>query len=116
MFDSTEGLVFGVTSSSITRQQSTLSPQKPSSSENQPPIELEVIAPPDTGYKVSNATTGTRTNIPRRDIPQSIQVIPRAVIEDQAADSSGEVLRNAGVQRGGLPSRNSDNIVSILNE
>ncbi|MEH1841449.1 MAG: TonB-dependent siderophore receptor [Nostoc sp.] len=113
LFDSDEGLVFGVSSSEITGQQPTPPSQKPSSSENQPPIELEVIAPPDTGYNLSNATTGTRTNTPRRDIPQSIQVIPRAVIEDQAADFSGEVLRDAGVQRGGLPSRNTDNIVII---
>ncbi|MEH1846499.1 MAG: TonB-dependent receptor plug domain-containing protein [Nostoc sp.] len=113
LFDSNEGLVFGVTSNATTGQQATPPLQKPSSDENQAPIELEVIAPPDTGYNVSNATTGTRTNTPRRDIPQSIQVIPRAVIEDQAADSSGEVLRDAGLQRGGLPSRNTDNIVII---
>ena len=113
LFDSPEGLVIGVTSTTSTAQQPAPPQQKPPTSENKVPIELEVIAPPDTGYNPTDANVGTRTSAPKRDIPQSIQVIPRAMIEDQAADFSGEILRDAGVQRGGLPSRNTDNIVII---
>ena len=101
LFDSSEGLVFGVTSSSIIGQQPTLSPQKPSSSENQAPIELEVIAPPDTGYNPNDANVGTRTNTPLRDIPQTVNVIPQQVIKDQRALTIGEALRNVGVVGGG---------------
>lgn len=97
LFDSTEGLVFGVTSNATTQQQPTSSPQKPLSTENQAPIELEVIAPPDTGYNPTDANVGTRTNTPLRDIPQTINVIPQQVIKDQRALTIGEALRNVGV-------------------
>ena len=101
LFDSSEGLVFGVTSSSTTGQQPTPPLQKPSSSENQAPIELEVIAPPDIDYNPTDATIGTRTNTPLRDIPQTINVVPQQVIKDQRALTIGEALRNVGVVGGG---------------
>ncbi|MEM8613736.1 MAG: TonB-dependent siderophore receptor [Cyanobacteria bacterium P01_H01_bin.105] len=47
-------------------------------------------------YFVPNASTATRTDTPLRDIPQSIQVIPRQVIEDQQATGIEEVLDNVG--------------------
>jgi iron complex outermembrane recepter protein len=46
------------------------------------------------GYRVPNATVGTKTDTPLRDIPQSIQVIPRQIIEDQKAIRYFDVLRN----------------------
>ncbi|MEM7062510.1 MAG: TonB-dependent receptor [Cyanobacteria bacterium P01_B01_bin.77] len=46
-------------------------------------------------YFIPNASTATRTDTPLRDIPNSIQVIPRQVIEDQQAIALEEVLRNA---------------------
>ncbi|MEM7062481.1 MAG: TonB-dependent siderophore receptor [Cyanobacteria bacterium P01_B01_bin.77] len=49
----------------------------------------------DDDYFLPNASTATRTDTPLRDIPQSIQVIPRQVIEDQQATSIEEVLDNA---------------------
>ncbi|MEM1254613.1 MAG: TonB-dependent receptor [Cyanobacteria bacterium P01_H01_bin.21] len=49
----------------------------------------------DDDYFVPNTSTATRTDTPLRDIPQSIQVIPRQVIEDQQATSIEEVLENA---------------------
>ncbi|MEH2455078.1 TonB-dependent siderophore receptor [Nostoc sp.] len=91
-----EGLVFGVTSNATTGKQPT-----PSSSENQAPIELDVIAPPDTGYNPTDAAIGTRTNTPLLDIPQTINVIPQQVIKDQRALTIGEALRNVGVVGGG---------------
>lgn len=41
----------------------------------------------DEGYNPSSASTATRTDIPLRDIPQSIQVVPRQVIEDRNPDT-----------------------------
>jgi iron complex outermembrane recepter protein len=48
--------------------------------------ELEIVVTGDeegSRYRVPNASAATRTETPIRDIPQSIQVVPRQVIEDQ---------------------------------
>ncbi|OKH28346.1 TonB-dependent receptor [Chroogloeocystis siderophila] len=45
-------------------------------------------------YAPEDATTATRTETPLRDIPQSIQVVPSQVIQDQQANELDEVLRN----------------------
>ena len=49
----------------------------------------------DDDYFVPEASAATRTDTPLRDVPQSIQVIPRQVIEDQQATGLEEVLENA---------------------
>lgn len=67
------------------------------------PIELVVTAErePETGYQVDRATTATRTDTPLRDIPQSIQVIPQQVLEDQQVIQLREATRNvSGVVEG----------------
>jgi iron complex outermembrane recepter protein len=62
-------------------------------------IQVVVTGEQEEGYAPSNATTATRTDTPLRDIPQSIQVIPRQVIEDQRAIRVSDALRNvSGVQ------------------
>jgi len=48
----------------------------------------------DTGYVADDASTATRTDTPLRDIPQSIQVVPQQVLEDQQVGSVSEALRN----------------------
>ena len=58
-------------------------------------IQITVTGEDGGDYFVPNATTATRTDTPIRDTPQSIQVIPRQVIEDQQATSLPEVLENA---------------------
>ncbi|NEP61508.1 MAG: TonB-dependent siderophore receptor, partial [Symploca sp. SIO2G7] len=40
------------------------------------------------------STTGTRTDTPLRDIPQSIQVVPKEVLEDQQVIRLEDALRN----------------------
>ena len=66
------------------------------------PIELVSTAKPkepESGYSVPSATTGTRTDTPIRDIPQSIQVVPRRVIEDRQVVRPDELTNNvSGVQ------------------
>ncbi|WP_439566413.1 TonB-dependent siderophore receptor, partial [Gloeocapsopsis crepidinum] len=57
-------------------------------------------------YFATDATTATRTETPLRDIPQSIQVIPQTVLEDQQVLRLDEAVRNtagviAGNQRAG---------------
>lgn len=58
-------------------------------------LEITVTAEEkEEGYNPSNASTATRTDTPLRDIPQSIQVVPKAVIEDQGVTRIGDALRN----------------------
>ncbi|MCX7594685.1 MAG: TonB-dependent siderophore receptor [Fischerella sp.] len=95
LFDSDEGLVLGVTPTASSAQQQQT--EKPSESDQQP-IEL-VVTGEQEGYSVPDASTATRTDIPLRDIPQSIQVIPRQVIEDRNVVRLSELADNvSGVQ------------------
>ncbi|MEM7761933.1 MAG: TonB-dependent siderophore receptor [Cyanobacteria bacterium P01_A01_bin.40] len=60
-------------------------------------------------YFVPDASTATRTNTAIRDIPQSIQVIPQQVIEDQQAIGLDEVLSNvSGVTTGGTTGNSNE--------
>jgi iron complex outermembrane receptor protein len=45
-------------------------------------------------YSAEVSTIGTRTDTPLRDIPQSIQVVKRSVLEDQQANSLTQALEN----------------------
>lgn len=105
LFDSDEGLIFGLTPVVSTAQQPP-TPQSPTeekpTEENQPekpsastdePIELVVTGEQD-GYSVPEASTATRTDTPLRDIPQSIQVIPQQVIKDQGITRITDATRN----------------------
>jgi iron complex outermembrane recepter protein len=56
----------------------------------------------DSPYFTPNATTGTRTDTPLRDIPQSIQVIPKQILKDQRITRLEEALNNiSGFNYGG---------------
>lgn len=57
-------------------------------------IQLVVTGEEGSDYVVPNATTATRTDTPLRDVPQSIQVIPQEVIEDQQVLRLGDAVRN----------------------
>jgi iron complex outermembrane receptor protein len=59
-------------------------------------IRIGVTGEGDEGYAPSDSSTATRTDTPLRDIPQSIQVIPQAVIEDRDARELGNTLETAG--------------------
>ena len=63
---------------------------------------LRIVVTGEQGsrYVEPNTSTATRTDTPLRDIPQSIQVIPREVLEDQQVIRLGDALRNvSGVVR-----------------
>ncbi|MBW4678304.1 MAG: TonB-dependent siderophore receptor [Desmonostoc geniculatum HA4340-LM1] len=110
LFDSDEGLVFGLIPAATAMQPPQQQPQTPqtpeqeqSTSETQPeqeasaeddePIELVVTGEQD-GYRVPNASTATKTDTPLRDIPQSIQIVPQEVLRDQNVPNLQEALRN----------------------
>ena len=73
--------------------------------QTEPDEEIEIIATgegEEDDYYVPDASTATRTDTPLRDIPQSIQVIPEQVLEDQQVVELNEALRNvSGVTFGG---------------
>ncbi|MBD6619068.1 TonB-dependent receptor [Komarekiella sp. 'clone 1'] len=125
LFDGDEGLIFSVAGAVTSAQQPETSPQQQPeqptretqpetpSAESDEPIELVVTGEQDS-YRVPNATTATRTDTPLRDIPQSIQVIPQQVIQDQQATRLVEVLKNApGVVLGSRSPRDPLNIINI---
>jgi iron complex outermembrane receptor protein len=72
----------------------------PEAQTEEAPLELTVTAEQEAeGYRVLDATTATKTDTPLRDIPQSIQVIPREVIEDRQVVRLNELADNvSGVQ------------------
>jgi len=45
-------------------------------------------------YRAIDTTTATRTDTPILEVPQSIQIVPREVLEDQAARDLGDVTQN----------------------
>jgi iron complex outermembrane recepter protein len=64
-------------------------------------IQVVVTGEQEEGYQADEATTATRTDTPLREIPQSIQVIPRQVLEDQQVIQLEEAVRNvSGVTSG----------------
>nr|MCU0965221.1 hypothetical protein [Burkholderiaceae bacterium] len=58
-----------------------------------PPVE-QTTAGPVQGYRAITATSATRTPTPLEQIPQSIQVITRPLINDQNNQTVTEALRN----------------------
>ncbi len=115
-----EGLVFAVASAAASGQQtqtpqpeteqpaSETQPEQPSA-ESDEPIELVVTGEQD-GYRVPNASVGTKIDTPLRDIPQAIQVIPQQVLKDQQVTNLGEAVRNvSGVRQVGNSSSRGNN-------
>ncbi|MGH8730023.1 MAG: TonB-dependent siderophore receptor, partial [Burkholderiales bacterium] len=68
-------------------------------------VEAESAHGPVDGYAAERSATATKTDTAIRDIPASVQVIPRDAIEDQNAMTLFEVLQNASNVR----SQDSDN-------
>ncbi|MEM9804582.1 MAG: TonB-dependent siderophore receptor [Cyanobacteria bacterium P01_D01_bin.56] len=70
--------------------------------ETSEPLRIVVTGEEDEGYNPSSASTATRTDTPLRDIPQSIQVVPRQVIEDRNVRTVNEAVETvSGVIDGG---------------
>ena len=57
-------------------------------------LRIVVTGDEDPGYAEPNATTATRTETPLIKIPQSIQVISEAVLDDQQVIRLSDALRN----------------------
>ena len=86
-----DDLVLSITPESTTAEQE---PDEVGANRDSP---LQVIATgqaEDDDYVVEQATTATRTDTPLRDVPQSIQVVPQQVLEDQQVIRLDDALRN----------------------
>ncbi|MBD1842682.1 TonB-dependent siderophore receptor [Cyanobacteria bacterium FACHB-63] len=60
--------------------------------------EIVVTGTQQRGYRVPNATTGSRTDTPLRDLPFSVQVVPQELLRDRQVQSVNEALQTvAGV-------------------
>jgi iron complex outermembrane receptor protein len=65
---------------------------------DEPDEEIVVTGEGQRGYRVPNATTGSRTDTPLRDLPFSVQVVPQELLQDRQVQSVNEALRTvAGV-------------------
>lgn len=96
-----QGLALTIAAPATTAQTPAERPRSPQS-ENQEELEILVIREQQRPYVAPNATTGTRTDTPLRDVPQSVQVIPPQVIRDQQVVRVEEAVRNvSGVTFGG---------------
>jgi iron complex outermembrane receptor protein len=72
-------------------------------------IQVVVTGEQDEGYNPRSASTATRTETPLRDIPQSIQVVPRQVLEDRNVRNVTQAVETvSGVVEG------SDTIFRII--
>ena len=71
-----------------------LAPGQVLAGESDEPLRIMVTGEEGSRYVEPTAATGTRTDTPLRDIPQSIQVIPREVLEDQQVTRLSDALRN----------------------
>jgi iron complex outermembrane recepter protein len=111
LFDDDAGLILAVASTTTAAQPpktpptaeppATQTPPEESAAQQDEPIELVVTGEQD-GYRVPTATTATKTDTPLRDIPGSIQVIPRRILEDQKTTRIQEALENiSGVRKQG---------------
>jgi iron complex outermembrane receptor protein len=67
---------------------------------------------PVQGYRATRSATGTKTDTALRDVPQSIQVVSRQVLEDQQVNNLGDALTNvSSVQRGNTHGGSSESFV-----
>jgi len=120
LLDSDEGLIFSITTAtSSTSQLET--PQQPSkdnptrettakpTTETDAPIEL-LVTGEQNSYRVTEESTATKLDVPMGDVPASVQVIPKQVIQDRQVVRLNELADNiSGVRPqgtlGGLASQ-----------
>lgn len=65
-----------------------------------PPGTTITTAGPVNGYQALSAMSSTKTATPLEQIPQSIQVIPKSLIQDQGSRTVTETLRNVSNVQG----------------
>ena len=73
---------------------------------------LTVLGTPLGNYRPTGPTAGSRLNMELMEIPKSVQVVPREVIDDQQALTPNEITRNvSGVQQAGAYYGNDERFI-----
>ena len=75
-------------------------------------LRLLVTGEQERDYSATQATVGTRTVTPILEVPQSIQVVPESVIEDQNATLNSALRNISGVQSSAAPVRSQ--VTSVI--
>ncbi|MBE9016326.1 TonB-dependent receptor [Chroococcidiopsidales cyanobacterium LEGE 13417] len=89
-------------------------PAAPEPADTAPGEEMEIVVTGEQdGYSVTDTSTGTKTDTPLRDIPQSIQVVPQEVLRDQNINSLEDATRNVSGVTGTRASYVRDGIEPI---
>jgi iron complex outermembrane recepter protein len=79
------------------------------------PVSAETAWGPVDGYAAKRSATGTKTDAAIMDIPASVQVVPREVIDDQAALNLKDVYSNlGGVQQAGNTLNAQSEVLPII--
>lgn len=74
--------------------------------------DVESAYGPVNSFRATRSATGTKTDTALRDIPQSIQVVSRKVLDDQATGRLGDALTNiSSVQRSNSHGGSSESFV-----
>jgi catecholate siderophore receptor len=79
--------------------------------------EVEVTSTSERGehFRTESTSTGTRTETPLRDIPQTIEIVPQSVIRSQGATTLQDALRNVpGITYGAPEGGSLTNQVLIM--
>ena len=83
-------------------------PVAPGASDREPVVVTATGSAPGD-YTASESTTANRSSTPLKDTPQSIQVLPRAVIDDQKSATLSEALTNvSGIRSQPVLNQNLD--------
>ncbi|ENM5739962.1 TonB-dependent siderophore receptor [Vibrio mimicus] len=63
----------------------------------------------DDDYRATRSTTASKTDTSLRDLPQSVQVVPSSVLQDQQSNSLADAITNvSGVQQTGAAGNRSE--------
>jgi catecholate siderophore receptor len=69
-------------------------PENEANAQALPEVNVQATQDVDTGYQPLITTTAAKIDAPLRDIPQTVNVVPEQLIDDQAAHSLQDVLKN----------------------
>lgn len=105
-------LILAAATGGLLRAQTAPAPAPaPAAARDDQPIvlaEFRVDTTKDRGYVATNATTGTRLNMPIKDIPLPVEVITREFIDDIGAVDIKEALRySAGIMQDTVTTANN---------
>lgn len=77
-------------------------------------IDITATGDREENYRVTESSAGTRTNTPIINVPASVNVVPKQVIEEQGSTTVGDTLRNTAGVSTGRASSDSPTITPVI--